>query len=414
MAKTVLIIAYYFPPMGMGGAQRMSKLARYLPGLGYNVKVLTVKPVRYPAYDKTLREELPEGVEIFCSGSTDPARIAKFIPFPIRVGPGLKSAAKNKERFWPDSKIGWKQCALKLGQKIIRENRIDMLLSSSPPITGHLIAMELKSRFNLPWVADFRDIWESRSPEQLYNDKNLIDKSNRLLEEIARKADAVTGVNDTIVTRLSSRGVTIAGGYDPDDFAALTIPKSRDRFILCYLGTIGSLHPIEPYFDAARTAANSNTSFASRIYFKIIGANDKKAVLKSAGKSNLQGRVELIGYRPHRAALQEAAAASVMLLSLPKDYPDVMPGKVFDCLALPAPILASVPAGGEAEKIIDEYRGGICIEPDNPDILAEKMLLLFQHHQDGIVWKKSDLSGLTRRETARRFADVFDRITRDG
>ena len=74
MNKSVLIIAYYFPPLGLGGVQRMSKLAKYLPQFGYNVRVLTVKPICYPAYDQTLLEELPSSVEIYRSGSRDPAQ----------------------------------------------------------------------------------------------------------------------------------------------------------------------------------------------------------------------------------------------------------------------------------------------------------------------------------------------------
>jgi len=125
------MIAYYFPPLGMGGVQRMAKLAKYLPHYGYNVHVLTVRPIRYPAHDDTLLNELPEQVTIHRSGSSDPARISKFIPVPIRAGSRVKALAKEKSgRFWPDSKIGWKRPAFRLARKIAANLNPDIILSS--------------------------------------------------------------------------------------------------------------------------------------------------------------------------------------------------------------------------------------------------------------------------------------------
>ena len=91
-AKHALIIAYYFPPLGMGGVQRMAKLAKYLPSFGYDISVLTVKPIAYPAYDQSLLDELPAQVTIYRSGSTDPARIAKL----LGIGPKGATVAKSK------------------------------------------------------------------------------------------------------------------------------------------------------------------------------------------------------------------------------------------------------------------------------------------------------------------------------
>ena len=194
MTRTVLIIAYYFPPLGMGGVQRMTKLARYLPEHGYNVMVLTVKPIRYPAYDESLLDELPAAVRIFRSGSSDPSRIGRFLWMPVRPGSHLAAIAKNSGRLWPDSRAGWQKPARRLAAKIIRNNKVDIILSSSPPISGHVVAMDAARGFSLPWVADFRDVWESRPPEDVFGDQRAIDRSLRLLGEINESANAKTAV----------------------------------------------------------------------------------------------------------------------------------------------------------------------------------------------------------------------------
>lgn len=414
MNRTALMIAYYFPPIGMGGVQRVAKLAKYLPQFGYDVKVLTVRPIRYPAYDPTLLEELPEQVTIYRSGSSDPTRISRFLPFPARAGSRVKALAREKSGwFWPDSKTGWKRPALRLARKIIAQSRPAVIFSSSPPITAHLVAMELKSNLNIPWVADFRDPWESRSAEKLYRTPELVERSNLLIREITGIADAVTAVNDSIARDLLRSAVTIMGGYDPDDFDSSGGNSETNSFTLSYMGTVGPLAPLEPFFEAVNIAAGIDSEFRERVRFRIIGANDEEQLKRMARKFGLQARLEMVGYLPHREALRKAASASISLLSVPPDFPEISTGKIFDYLALPAPILAVAPPDGEADRIIKLSRGGVCLESGQMRALAEAMLQLFRNHQSGIPWEKGDIFRFSRPEVARRFAAIFDRVASD-
>ena len=409
MAKTVLIIAYYFPPLGMGGVQRMSKLAKYLPQNGYEVCVLTVKPIRYAAYDVGLLEEMPMEVGIFRSGSTDPARIGRFLPFSPVMASAVKRTANDKgKRLWPDSKIGWRRPALRLAHKILADHPIDIILSSSPPMTGHLVAMELKREFSLPWVADFRDVWEVNPPERLYADRDRVDQAYHLLDEIAASADAVTRVNDSIGRTVFASAVTIMGGFDPDDFSG--IADRDEHFTLCYVGTVGPLAPMECFFHAAAEASKADSEFAAEVRFRFIGINDADAILNLAAGYGLKERISIMGYLPHRQALTQAVQASVYVLSVPREHPIITTGKLFDYLALPGPILAAAPSGGEAEKIINAYNAGLCSDPDDVSKLADNMLKLFLHHRRGLKWEKRDAGDLTRPEAARQFAALFDRV----
>jgi glycosyltransferase involved in cell wall biosynthesis len=411
MNKTVLIIAYFFPPLGMGGVQRMAKLAKYLPRCGYDVNVLTVRPIRYPAHDDSLLQELPAEVKIFRSGSSDPARIGKIIPLPVKAGARVKAFAKeNSSRFWPDSKIGWKRPALRLARKIANEGEVDIIISSSPPITAHLVAMDLKNETGIPWIADFRDPWESLTAEEVYKDESLIERSKLLLSEIVNSADAITSINDTISRSLTRSAKTIMGGYDPEDFDHLGGKVEPGSFTLCYMGTSGKLHPLEPFFEAAQIAIGFDVELKEQLRFRIIGANDNRELKKMAHRYDLSNRLEIIDYIPHQEAIQKASEADVSLISVPGDQPGILTGKIFDYLPLPAPLLASVPAGGEIEKVIKACKAGVCVEPGQPKSLAEAMLQLFRNHQSGIRWDKGDISAYTREEIARHFARICDRI----
>ena len=411
MSKTVLMVAYYFPPLGMGGVQRMAKLAKYLPRFGYDVRVLTVKPIRYPAYDPSLLDELPAPVEIFRSGSRDPARISRFLPLPIHVSASAKTFAKQKGNlFWPDAKAGWSRPATRMAAEIAASEKIDLVLSSSPPITAHLIAMKIKKRFHLPWVADFRDFWESRPPEDVYRDQERIDKSYRLLDDIAAAADAVTRVNNAIMRGRTDNAVTIMGGYDPDDFENLPGPEKDEYFTLCFLGTAGLLTPIEPFFAAARRLLENDSTLDRQARFVIVGANDANEIARTAARYGLADRVEQTGYLPHRQALRKASQAAVLLISLERRSGGILPGRVFDCLALPAPILAAVPTDGEAARLISSHNGGICVDPDDIERLGGEMIKLYRLHQNSTVWEKRGLSSFTRLDAARQFAAVFDEL----
>ncbi|MEZ5360278.1 MAG: hypothetical protein R3F48_15790 [Candidatus Zixiibacteriota bacterium] len=407
MKRRVLIVAYYFPPLGLGGVQRMHKLAKYLPQCGYDVHVLTVKPVAYPAYDESLLDELPPEVVIHRSGSTDPTRLARLLHLPMSSSPTLKKIAKNKAGLWPDSKIGWRNKAIRKGKAIIDEYDIHVILSSSPPITGHLIAAELSRVSKVPWIADFRDIWESYPPEAIYDDENTIKKSYKLLNEIAHQASAITAVNEMIAKKISPSGVVIPGGFDEDDFTGIVSKPESDTFTFCYLGSVGTLHPIEPILAGFESARNEHTGFRDKARIRIIGRNNPGYIDTLLMQYDFSDRVDIVDYLPHREAVQKASECSAFLLSAPSEYKDILTGKVFDYLALRKPILATVPPDGEAAALIQRHDAGVAVSPDDTSAIADEMISIFEKKQP---FSFRNLHEVTRQYTAERFARLFDTV----
>ena len=156
----ILVVSYYFPPLGLSGVQRTAKLVKYLPDNGIDVSVLTVNPGAYFAFDETLSDELDRpGITVHRTGSVDPTQIPGMrrrtvgLPAEGRRGP---MARLSQWIFQPDNKIGWYPFAVRMGRRLLQRERHDLVFVSAPPYTGVLVARQLARRFRLPlsWISE--------------------------------------------------------------------------------------------------------------------------------------------------------------------------------------------------------------------------------------------------------------------
>ena len=160
--RRVLLIAYYFPPLGLSGVQRTAKFAKFLGRYGWKPTVLTVEPAGYYAFDESLLREVEEaGVEIVRTTSLDANRLFKKKGVVRLPSEFIRKAAGfiGDLLFIPDTKIGWKRRALKAALELTARTRFDAILATAPPQTDFLIGMELKRRTGIPLLVDYRDAW---------------------------------------------------------------------------------------------------------------------------------------------------------------------------------------------------------------------------------------------------------------
>jgi hypothetical protein len=165
--RRVLMIAYYFPPLGGAGSLRVTGFATHLPEYGWDTTVLAPRNGAY-YLDPSLR--FPED-RVIRSASVELSRTGKRL---LRVGgndlrpagvEGWRSVLRNGARqllYYPDAQIGWFPAAWRCGRKALRRTSFDAIFSSSPPVTAHLVARRLHRETSIPWVADFRDPWRPR------------------------------------------------------------------------------------------------------------------------------------------------------------------------------------------------------------------------------------------------------------
>ena len=429
--KRVLIIAYYFPPMGAGGVQRTVKFARYLPEFGWKPVVLTVKDVLYHAHDASLLNEI-KGCQIVRTGSLDPQRLLwKLSRFRgqktnegMRQHPSRFVEFLNQNVFsWlltPDTKRLWLPHLMPKAKEIIREKKIDILFTTSPPQSVHLAGLNLKRKIGLPWVADFRDNWKTkqyeRPPTSLHQRIN-----ERMIRRVLEEADKIVSVSDPItqdLQRRSGRGgndfSTILNGYDKSDFEGIP-SRSNESFTITYCGALDPTRNPEVFLKGVAQAIRRNPEIREELSIRFLGTAwgiDVAVMIRTMG---LDDCVEIIGYVSHRQCLEYLMSSDLLLLLISEESgSEIITGKLFEYLASGKPIMAIAP-GGEAGKLIVNHARGVVVPPDAVQAVADQIIRSFA------LWKRGDLKisvkrweGLDayqRKSQAKQLADIFDVVS---
>jgi glycosyltransferase involved in cell wall biosynthesis len=387
MNKKVLIISYYFPPLGGAGIQRVAKFCKYLPSFGWDPVILTVKDIEYLARDESLEEEIPEEVKVFRSGSFDPLRILFLFKKIFRKRSSKSDEANKKpylthtkERvkflswfFFPDNKIGWLPWALVKGYTLCKKENIDLIFSTSPPPTAHLTAYFLKFLTRKSWIADFRDLWVGYQYQfyPTFLHRFLKKRAEKL---ILNSVKGIVAVNKRIEKRIKEKNprsenlVTIPNGFDPDDFVSPGRGDPTDRpYQVVYMGTFNPDTNPEPFFKAWSNLLIKKELPEDKMKLIHLGLSIGLDLDGLIRKYDLSGMIERRGYLPHRDALKILTQADLLLLvvSEARDTELISTGKIYEYLYAQKPILAMVPQDGVAASLIKQFNAGQTIAPND-------------------------------------------------
>jgi glycosyltransferase involved in cell wall biosynthesis len=412
--KNVLLVSYYFPPLGMGGIGRPYALFRYLPDHGYDVTVLTVKNISYPEYDYSLLNESDEK-SIVRTGSLDPSRILHMIGV-RKMKSAVSSSPGTAVCNFPDSKRGWVRFALAGAKRIMGNSDISAVITTSPPPSSHIVGLKLKEKFNVKWIADFRDFWFSLPIELVYPMQIQKSHAQRLKDRIVESADAIAAVNNSVVDYLG-RGEVVMNGADP---AVIGYWRSKSRrpaekFIIGSLGTVNYLCPVEPLFKIITSLKNSDASLAGKIEIVHVGHYDEKMINELTDQYGLQSVVSFRGYMPKAKAIETLATADMLYLSV-ADFGDyhILPGRVFDYLLSGKPILGVVPQGSDVAALLGEYGRGMVVTPDDLSGAVTFIRKVYDERLAGLSEKTLDAETASRYmtpEVAAQYAKILDRVT---
>ena len=166
----VLIVTYYWPPSGGSGVQRWLKFVKYLQEFGVEPIVYTVSNPKYAIMDASLANEIPKNVTILKQPICEPNSLlnifkknkvkesAGFLnPNPSLLGKLLQYIRANY--FIPDARKFWVKPSVTFLSKFLEHNPVDAIITTGPPHSLHLIGLELKKKFDINWISDFRDPW---------------------------------------------------------------------------------------------------------------------------------------------------------------------------------------------------------------------------------------------------------------
>ena len=372
----VLIITYYWPPSGGAGVQRWLKFTKYLPSSGWFPVVLTVDPdyAAYPSRDESLYGEVPLDVEVyrtravnyFAFFNRDQSKIP-HAGFASGNNKGLKNQVGRFIRgnfFIPDPRRGWNKFAYHTACRLIREQNISHVITTSPPHSTQLIGLRLKHRFpHIKWVADMRDPWTDIYYYEMFKPSLPARLADRQMEtDVLTRADRVVTVGHTLASLLSGKGENIAGkmsvlpnGFDEEDFEGIR-PTEPDLFTITYVGTLSPAYPVEGFIEAL----DDLTAGSLRLTLKFVGTvSESIRLLLNDGKKKYT--TEFIEYCEHPEAIMHMMQSSLLLMIIPDHSSSkaILTGKIFEYMATEKPVLFLGPHDGDAAQLLVKcgYKG---------------------------------------------------------
>ena len=415
--KRVLVLAYYFPPMGLSGVQRIAKFVKYLPEFGWDPTVITPEPAGYFAFDHTLSEELQQipQIKVVRTGSLDPTRVVSrkqgglFSRSLFRKAAGLI----NRWLFIPDNKIGWVKQAFDAGIDEAQDYPFDAILSSAPPYSSHLAGLALKDHLRIPLILDFRDDWVG-NPRHQYPTRWHLNKHRRLEEKVMQGADQVLTINARIQSLLRSRHPehqkisVLPHGYDHADFAGPPVASSTDKLLFVYSGVFYDKQRPEPFLQALARCAQEE-DFAQHVQCRFVGIEPEGA-RKLSRSLGIQDLVAFTGYLPHREAVSHLKEADVLWMTVGSGpgQDTISTSKLFEYLGALKPILGLVPDGA-ARDLITELEAGYMAMPEDVDEIAATLKTIYKDYQNGSLRRctQEKASQFDRKVLAEQLATVL-------
>jgi len=376
----VLLVTLFFPPAGGAGVQRPLKFATHLPALGIETHVLAPDDPKWIHRDDDLL--VPTQAWIHRARNLGPR--GRRPAEELHGREGLDRAARHASLMFrrllvPDENVAWNLTAVPTALRIARAEEIDVVLTTSPPPSVHLVGGAVKRTLGIPWIADLRDSLVAnphrRGQESLA--ARAKERTQGLVAKlVARQADAVVAASESIADEARGLGatgrvVTIANGADFDDFSGLPY-TAGDRFRITHTGSFFGKRDPKPFLRAL--AATGLDDVVAR-FVGDFRTSDRE-FLDSLG---LGKRVELHPYVPRRRSLELQRDSEALLLLIPEAGgrgKGVLSGKVFEYLAAERPILAVVPPDGAAAKLIEETGAGVVVPSDDEDAIAAGLVEL--------------------------------------
>ena len=392
--KRALVITYYWPPAGGPGVQRWLKFVTYFKDFGIEPVVFIPDNPHYPLQDKSIVSEIPEGIEIIRFPIKEPYGFAKIFSKKKtnQVSSGIitnkNQSVLEKLLLWirgnffiPDARIGWVKPAVGFLKEYLAKNDMDIVISSGPPHSLHLIGMALKEKLGIKWVADFRDPWTTIHYHQsLRLNKRAQKKHLKLESKVLNNSDLV--VVTSARTKKEFQKITsvpievISNGYD---ILEKIEPNLDAQFSIVHIGSLLTNRNPELLWEILSELKDENKVFSKNLLIKLVGAVSED-VLESLAVLGLTENYKTLGYVSHQEAIQIQHDAQVLLL-VEMDSPEtksIIPGKLFEYVAANRPILAIGPEGSDVEGIIKETNTGVYFKYTDKEKLKQQLQLYYE------------------------------------
>ena len=427
--KKVLIITYYWPPSGGSGVQRWVKFAKYLPAEGWEPVIYTPSNPEMQSEDRSLCGDIPAGTEVIrrpiaeIYGLYRTLTGRKASAAEVNVVNRQSGSWKRRAALWvrgngfiPDPRVTWVRPSVRFLKKWLKTHPVDVIVSTGPPHSMHLIARKVALAAGIPWIADFRDPWTRIF---YFKHLRLTGPARRRHEKLERQvlddATAVVAVSPLVQeafrTMTRTRVELITNGYDPDDYDRTVEPDGF--FNLTHTGLFAADGNPRVLWKVLGEKVRADAEFARKLRLRLVGKTDAP-VLESICDAGLSDQLVDLGYRDHRTAVREQLGASVLLLPLREEpeYRATLPGKLFEYLGARRPVLGIGQTDGAMAGILAETRAGEVYDwPDEEGLRGAVDRLWDRFRRGETAAATEGIDAYSRRNTARRMAALMEELT---
>ena len=438
--KRVLVITYYWPPSGGSGVQRWVKFAKYLPQEGWQPVIYTPENPEYTAVDHTLEAEIPRSTEIIRRPITEPYNLYRKL-----MGKGASTDMKTltagasggavteissgrktwKQRlslwirgnlFVPDPRVGWVRPSVRFLKEYLKEHPVDVIVTTGPPHSMHLIGQRLHEELGLPWIPDFRDPWSrmyylKHLPMTRRTWRRLRSMEQSVLDGCSTALAVTPLVQEEFQAQTKTPAAMITNGFDGGAFDQAVEPDGF--FNVVHTGLLAADGNPLNLWKVLGIKAWSDPAFKAALRLRLVGKVDRE-VYDAIADAGLQDNVVDLGYRDHLAAVREQLAATVLVLPLRNDpeYRPILPGKLFEYLASRRPVLGIGQEDGAMARVLAATGAGVTAGWDNIDAIRVFIdTAREQFNAGGVPPVQGDIARFSRRNLTHELAALLERVS---
>lgn len=403
--KKLLMISYYWPPLGGPGALRPVKFAKYLPKFGIEPIILTRKNIAYHSLDEELQNDVAD-VKVIKTESFDPARLLYECGMrtyrPRRWHKTIKEAIN-----FPDNKLPWFPFAYDAGIK----SDFDFIFVTAPPFSSFITGYMLAKRTYRPLILDFRDAW-LEFPFMPYRGKAKRTFVSYWEAKITNIASLIIVVDENIKKSLTKKYPHIAkkiyvipNGYDPDDFVTTAKPNI---FTVSYLGTVREERNPENFLSAVNALIEQKEINEKDMKVVFIGHIEDR-YLKKVKKYPF---VNISGHLPYGKAIKEFSSSHcALMITTGSEY--FFPSRQNEYLASGLPII--VCGKSKAIHLLEDafkhdYPGWI-YDYNDTEGMKNKIFEIYQNVKNGKILRgHTPYKEYTRKNLTKKLAALIEKM----
>ena len=399
------------------------KFVKYLPESGWQPTVITTTNGDYPVIDESFSKEIPAGIKVIRTKTPTFGKLFKKVTGKNSSIPygslkyNKKDSLIKKILIWtrinfiiPDARILWNRYAFKATKRELSINNYFAIITSGPPHSTHLVGLKLKKKYNIKWIADFRDPWTEMG--YLKNIKRW--KSTELIDKLLEKkvihnCDILLAAAQKIIADFGNKKNMrlLTNGFDEQDFENITKRKDKNFFKINYFGLLTQGTDLSNIFKVVERLEKKKIE---KIQFNFWGKISED-IIHSAKEIGIGNKFIFHSYLSHKEMLFELINSSMLLLVLNNVRKGIIPLKLFEYIGSNITILGIGDSKSEPAKILKETKCGKMFDYDKVDDIVNFVETKYQEWKEGKTFSPSkEVEKYSKIKQTKQLAKILEKM----